>query len=127
MRASAGWFRGWAETPYSELPILLIKLDKTCRMLKYYCVIKEQFRIELFCEQRDCARPTGTALCGIYRGPGRSRRACRSSCSSEELLHRSVVARGAEKRRAHGRAACSGQRPTDAPVTASSGRRRALE
>lgn len=22
MRASAGWFRGWAETPYSELPVL---------------------------------------------------------------------------------------------------------
>jgi putative ATP-binding cassette transporter len=42
----------------------------------YYCVINKQFSVELFCAQRHCAKPTGKALCGIYRGPGRSRRAC---------------------------------------------------
>jgi chitodextrinase len=93
----------------------------------YYCVRKQQFGVELFRGQKDCARPTGTALCGIYRGPGGSRRACRSAHSAEELLHRPVVARGTEERRAHGRAAGSRQRATDASVAASSGCRRPLE
>src|SRR5450432_2645269 len=37
----------------------------------YYCVIKNRFSVECFCERQvESARPTREALCGIYGRPG---------------------------------------------------------
>src|SRR5215467_6964591 len=70
---------------------------------------KDHLGVELFCGYEAFrARPTRETLCGIYGGPGESRRARRSSDTAEGLLHGTVVIRRAQECRTDGGSARSG-------------------
>src|SRR5262249_44894819 len=69
---------------------------------------KQHFDVELFRGFEGRARPATAALCGIYRGPGQSRRARRQGCSTKELLHGLAVTRGAQERGTDGRSLGAG-------------------